>query len=287
MKILVTGAAGKLGSNIIENLVKKVNASDIIAGVREPQSEKAKAYEAQGIEVRLTDFEKKETLVEAFKGVDRVFIVSTVVPVMEIVIQQQKNTVEAAKETGVSQLVYSSGPRADVSDFVLAAPHRERENIIKESGIPYVFVRNNWYVENELDTIQQCLNGAPWVTSAGEGKVAWVYRPDLGEATANVLSGEGHDNKAYELAGENLTQQQFVDAVNGVTGKEIPLLTVDSEAHAKMLKEAGVPEEFVSLLVMIQKGIREGELEAPHSDLEMLLGRKPTSVKEALQILLK
>jgi NAD(P)H dehydrogenase (quinone) len=286
MKILVTGAAGKLGSNIVGNLVKNVPASDIIVGVRDPQSEKAKAYETQGIKVRLTDFEKKETLVEAFKGVDRVFTISTFGD-METSIRQQTNAVEAAKENGVSQMVYSSAPRADVSEFVLAGIHRERENIIKESGIPYVFVRNNWYVENELGTIQQCLNGAPWVTSAGEGKVAWVYRPDLGEATANVLAGDGHDNKAYELAGENLTQQQFVDAVNEVTGKEIPLLAVDSEAHAKMLKEAGVPEEFASMTVMIQNGIREGGLEAPHSDLEMLLGRKPTSVKEALQILLK
>jgi NAD(P)H dehydrogenase (quinone) len=286
VKIIVTGAAGNLGSNIVENLVKKVPASDIIVGVRDPQSEKAKAYEAQGIKVRLTDFEKKETLVEAFKGVDRVFTISTFGD-METSIRQQTNAVEAAKENGVSQMVYSSAPRADVSEFVLAGIHRERENIIKESGIPYVFVRNNWYVENELGTIQQCLNGAPWVTSAGEGKVAWVYRPDLGEATANVLAGDGHDNKAYELAGENLTQQQFVDAVNEVTGKEIPLLAVDSEAHAKMLKEAGVPEEFVSMTVMIQNGTREGGLEAPHSDLEMLLGRKPTSVKEALQILLK
>jgi NAD(P)H dehydrogenase (quinone) len=286
VKIIVTGAAGNLGSNIVENLVKKVPASDIIVGVRDPQSEKAKAYEAQGIKVRLTDFEKKETLVEAFKGVDRVFTISTFGD-METSIRQQTNAVEAAKENGVSQMVYSSAPRADVSEFVLAGIHRERENIIKESGIPYVFVRNNWYVENELGTIQQCLNGAPWVTSAGEGKVAWVYRPDLGEATANVLAGDGHDNKAYELAGENLTQQQFVDAVNEVTGKEIPLLAVDSEAHAKMLKEAGVPEEFASMTVMIQNGIREGGLEAPHSDLEMLLGRKPTSVKEALQILLK
>jgi len=285
LKILVTGAAGNLGSSIIENLVKKVPASDIIAGVRDLQSEKAKSYEAQGIEVRLTDFENKESLVEAFKGVDRVFNISTFGDV-ETSIRQQTNAVEAAKEDGVSQMIYSSAPRADVSDFVLAGIHRERENIIKASGIPYVFVRNNWYVENELGTIQQCLNGAPWVTSAGEGKVAWVYRLDLGEATANVLAGEGHDNKAYELAGENLTQQQFVDAVNEVTGKEIPLLAVASEAHEKMLKEAGVPEEFVSMLVMIQKGIRDGGLEALHSDLEMLLGRTPTTVKEALQFLL-
>ena len=286
MKILVTGAAGNLGSSIIENLVKKVPASDIIAGVRDLQSEKAKSYEAQGIEVRLTDFENKESLVEAFKGVDRVFNISTFGDV-ETSIRQQTNAVEAAKENGVSQMIYSSAPRADVSDFVLAGIHRERENIIKASGIPYVFVRNNWYVENELGTIQKCLNGAPWVTSAGEGKVAWVYRQDLGEATANVLAGEGHDNKAYELAGENLTQQQFVDAVNEVTGKEIPLLAVDSEAHAKMLKEAGVPEDFVSMLVMIQRGIRDGGLEESLSDLKMLLGRKPTTVKEALQFLLK
>lgn len=286
MKILVTGAAGNLGSNIIENLVKKVPISDIIAGVRDPHSEKAKSYEAQGIEVRLTDFENKESLVEAFKGVNRVFNISTFGDV-ETSIRQQTNAVEAAKENGVSQMIYSSAPSADVSNFILAGIHRERENIIKESGISYVFVRNNWYVENELGTIQQCLNGIPWVTSAGEGKVAWVYRPNLGEATANILAGEGHDNKAYELAGQNLTQQQFVDVVNEVTGKEISLLAVDSEAHAKMLKESGVPEEFVSLTVMIQKGIREGGLEASHSDLEMLLGRKPTTVKEVLQILLK
>lgn len=286
MKILVTGAAGKLGSEIIGNLIIKVPSSDIIAGVRDPQSEKAKAYEAQGIEVRLTDFEKKDTLVDAFEGVDRVFTISTFGDV-ETSIRQQTNAVEAAKVNGVSQMVYSSAPRADVSDFVLAGIHRERENIIKESGIPYVFVRNNWYVENELAAIQQSLNGTPWVTSAGEGKIAWVYRPDLGEATANVLAGEGHENKTYELAGENLTQQQFIDAVHEVTGKEISLLAVDSEAHAKMLKEAGLPDEVVSLTVMIQKGIREGGLEAPHSDLEMLLGRKPLPVKEALQVLLK
>lgn len=235
MKILVTGAAGNLGSNIIENLVKKVPISNIIAGVRDPHSEKAKSYEAQGIEVRLTDFENIESLVEAFNGVNRVFNISTFGDV-ETSIRQQTNTVEAAKENGVLQMIYSSAPRADVSDFVLVGIHRECENIIKESGIPFVFVRNNWYVENELGTIQQCLNGIPWVTSAGEGKVAWVYRPDLGEATANILAGEGHDNKAYELAGENLTQQQFVDAVNEVTGKEISLLAVDSKSTCKNAK---------------------------------------------------
>ncbi|MDP1418892.1 SDR family oxidoreductase [Peribacillus simplex] len=285
MKILVTGASGHLGSKIVENLVKRVPTSEIIAGVRDTQSVRAKAFATQGIEIRETDFDKKETLVEAFQAVDRVFIVSTRVDV-EATIHQQTYAVEAAKEAGVTQMVYSSAPRADVSEFFLAEVHRIREDIIKESGIPYVFVRNNWYVENELGTIQQCLNGAPWVTSAGEGKVGWVYRPDLAEVTANILAGEGHENKAYELAGENLTQQQFVDAVNEVTGKEIEVMNVDDASFGKMLKEANLPEEVVAISVMVQQCIREGGLESAHSDLEMLLGRNPTSVKEALQQLL-
>ncbi|WP_141501136.1 SDR family oxidoreductase [Paenibacillus luteus] len=285
MRILVTGASGKLGSQIVESLAEKIPTSHIIAGVRDTQSEKAEAFIGQGIEVRETDFEKKDTLVQAFQGIDRVFIVSTFGDA-DSSIRQQTNAVEAAVEARVAQIVYSSAPRADVSEFFLAGIHRIREEIIKASGISYVFVRNNWYVENELGTIQQCLNGAPWVTSAGTGHVGWVYRPDLAEATANVLIGDGHDQKAYELSGENLTQQQFVGALNEVTDKDIPLLAVDDAAYGEMLTGAGLPEDLVTILVMTQQGIREGGLENTHSDLEMLLGRKPTSVKEALQQLL-
>lgn len=285
MKILVTGASGQLGSKTIEYLMEKVPASDIVAGVRDTQSEKAEAFTAKGIEVRETDFDKKETLFEAFKGIDRVFVISTRVD-MEATIRQQKDTNDAAQAAGISLMVYPSAPLADVSKFFLAETHRVREALIKASGIPYVFVRNNWYVENELGSVQQSLNGAPWLTSAGEGKVAWVYRPDLAEATANILAGDGHENKAYELAGENLTQQQFVDALNEVTGKNVTVMAVDDATYTHILKEANVPEEFVTIGTMVQQGIREGGLEAPHSDLEMLLGRKPTSVKEALQQLI-
>lgn len=287
MKILVTGAAGNLGSKIVENLMKKVPTSDIIAGIREDESEseRVKFFSTKGIEIRVAEFEKKETLVEAFQGVDRVFIVSTFSD-PETSILQQNNAVEAAKETNITLMAYSSAPRADVSEFILASIHRIRENIIKESGIPYVLVRNNWYVENELGSIHQSLNGAPWFTTAGEGKVGWVYRPDLAEATANILAGEGHENKVYELTGENLTQQQFVNVVTEVTGKEIQVMNVDDATYGNILKEANLQEESAGMLMMIQKGIREGGLENPHSDLEMLLGRKPTSVKEALQQLL-
>ncbi len=285
MKVLVTGANGNLGSKIVEYLLTRLSIEEIIVGVRDDKSKKALSYKEQGLEVRVTDFENQETLFSAFKDVDRLFIMSTFGD-FDTVIRQHTNAVEAAKATGVKQIIYPSVTRAERNDFFLAGMHRAREVAIIESGIPYVILRNNWYVENELGTIQSCMAGAPWVTSAGEGKIGWVYRPDLAEATANVLVADGHKNKIYELSGENLKQQQFVDTLSEVLGKEIPLLEVDDSSYEEMLKGAGVPEAYLPMLVMTQKGIREGGLESTQTHLNFLLERQATPLKQALTHLL-
>ncbi|MFJ6211198.1 SDR family oxidoreductase [Lysinibacillus sp. NPDC092081] len=285
MKVLVTGANGNLGSKIVEYLLTKLSVEEIIVGVRDDKSEKVLSYKEHGLEVRVTDFENPEALLTAFKGIDRLFIMSTFGD-LETVMRQHTNAVEVANATDVKQIIYPSVTRAEGNDFFLAGLHRAREVAIIESGIPYVILRNNWYVENELGTIQGCLAGAPWVTSAGEGKIGWVYRPDLAEAAANVLVADGHENKIYELSGENLTQQQFVDTLNEVLGKDVPLLAVDEASYEEMLKGAGIPEAYLPMLVMTQKGIREGGLESTHTDLDFLLDRQPTSLKQALTHLL-
>ncbi|QDQ02236.1 SDR family oxidoreductase [Lysinibacillus fusiformis] len=287
MKVLVTGANGNLGSKIVEFLLTKLSVEEIIVGVRNDKSEKACNYKEQGFEVRVTDFENPETLITAFTGVDRLFIISTFGD-YETIIRQHKNAVKVAKATDVKQVIYPSVTRAEGNDFFLAGMHRAREIAIIESGIPYVILRNNWYVENELGTIQGCLAGAPWVTSAGEGKIGWVYRPDLAEAAAKVLVAEGHnhENKIYELSGKNLTQQQFVDTLNEVLDKKISLLAVDDSSYMEMLKGAGVPEDYLPMLMMTQKGIREGGLESTHTDFDFLLERQATPLKQALVQLL-
>ncbi|MGG5740990.1 MULTISPECIES: SDR family oxidoreductase [Bacillus cereus group] len=285
MKVLVTGANGNLGSKIVEYLLTRLSIEEIIVGVRDDKSEKALRYKEQGLEVRVTDFENQETLFSAFKDVDRLFIMSTFGD-FNTAIRQHTNAVEAAKATGVKQIIYPSVTRAEGNDFFLAGMHRAREVAIIESGIPYVILRNNWYVENELGTIQSCMAGAPWITSAGKGKIGWVYRPDLAEAAANILVADGHKNKIYELSGENLTQKQFVDTLSEVLGKEVPLLEVDDSSYEEMLKGAGVPEAYLSMLAMTQKGVREGGLESTHTDLDFLLKRQATPLKQALTHLL-
>lgn len=234
-------------------------------------------YKEQGLEVRVTDFENQKTLLTAFKGVERLFIISTFAD-FETVMRQHTNVIEAAKLSDIKKIFYPSITRAEGNDFFLASTHRVREVAIIESGIPYVILRNNWYVENELGTIQGIMTGTPWVTSAGEGKIGWVYRPDL--------AADANENQIYELSGENLTQQQFVDTLNEVIGKEVPLLAVDDASYAELLKGAGVPELYLPTLVMTQKVIREGGLKSTHTDLNFLLGRQATSLKQALTHLL-
>ncbi|MGE7887629.1 SDR family oxidoreductase [Bacillus cereus] len=285
MKVLVTGANGNLGSKIVEYLLTKLSVKEIIVGVRDDMSEKVLRYKEQDLEVRITDFEKQDTLLSAFKGVDRLFIMSTFGD-FETVMRQHTNAVEAAKVTGVKQIIYPSVTKAEGNDFFLAGMHRAREVAIIESGIPYVILRNNWYVENELRSIQSCIAGSPWVTCASKGKIGWVYRLDLAEAAANVLVDDGHENKIYELSGENLTQKQFVDTLSEVLGKEVPLLEVDDSSYEEMLLGAGVPKDYLPMLVMTQRGIREGGLESTHTDLNFLLERQATPLKQALTHLL-
>jgi NAD(P)H dehydrogenase (quinone) len=279
MKILITGATGELGSKVVETLLKTVPVSQLAVSVRNP--EKAEGLRARGVEVRHGDFDKPETLDSAFSGIDRLLIISTFGD-HETIMRQHTNAVVAAQRAQVKFIAYTSVTNASQSEFFLAPLHRAREKAILKTGIPYSFLRNNWYLENEIGNIKGAMAGAPWVTSAGEGKVGWVLRQDLAEAATNVLTGVGHENTVYELSGKLMTQKEFVSALGELLGKEVPVQQVDDTTFANMMKGAGVPEAYLPMLVNTQKGIRDGGLEIESNDLEKLLGRPTTPINEAL-----
>ncbi|MCF2647815.1 MULTISPECIES: SDR family oxidoreductase [Bacillaceae] len=283
MKLLVTGATGKLGSKIVNVLLSKVSADQLAVSVRHP--EKAEDLRVKGVDVREGDFDKPETLETAFKGIDRLLIISADGDT-ETRIRQHSNAVAAAKNAGVSFIAYTSIANAQESTNFLAEVHKATEEAILQTGIPYSFLRNNWYLENELSTIQGVQAGVPWITSAGEGKVGWALQQDYAEAGAEVLAGEGHENTIYELSGKLLSQEDIAAAVSTVIGKEVPVQQVDDTTYAEIMTKAGVPDFVVPMLVAIQKDIREGSLEIESEDFEKLLGRSETPVVEGIKQLL-
>jgi NAD(P)H dehydrogenase (quinone) len=279
MKILVTGATGKLGSKVVESLLKSVPASNLVVSVRNP--EKAEGLRNRGVEVRHGDFDRPETLDNAFKGIDRLLIISADGD-NETRIQQHANAVQAAERAGVKFIAYTSIANATESKNLMAPPHVATEAAIIKTGIPYSFLRNNWYLENEIGSIQGALAGAPWVTSAGEGKVGWALQQDYADAAAAVLVGNGHENTVYELSGPLLTQEELASALGNVSGKNIPVQHVSDEQYAEIMRGIGLPDFVIPIVVGIQESIRNGSLEVNSNDFEKVLGRPITSLNEAL-----
>jgi len=279
MKLLVTGATGKFGTKVVETLLKTIPTSQLAVSVRSP--EKAEELRARGVDVRQGDFDHPETLDAAFAGVDRLLLVSADGD-NETRIRQHANAVAAAERAGVGFIAYTSLANAQESQNLFAPTHQATEEAILKTGIPYSFLRNNWYLENEISSIQGVLAGAPWVTSAESGKVGWALQQDYAEAAAAVLSGDGHENTIYELSGKVLTQEEIATALGIVLGKEITVQQVDDATYAEIMQGAGVPDFVIPILVEIQRSIRVGSLDVESNDFEKLLGRPATPIQEGL-----
>lgn len=284
MKTLVTGATGKLGSKVMDFLMKEVPTDQLAVSVRNPA--KAENLKNRGVEVRQGDFEQPETLSTAFKNIDKILIISTTGD-NETRIREHQNAVQAAAEAEVNFIAYTSLADAENSSLFLAPVHRKTEKAIKATGIPYSFLRNNWYLRNELPSIKAAISGQPWVSAAEEGKVGWALQKDYAEAAAKVLSESGHENTIYELSAQPRTQAELVSAVEEVIDQEIPIKRVDDKEYKQIMKESGMPESSLPMLAAIQRGIREGALNVKSNDFEKLLGRPATPIKQALEELLQ
>lgn len=284
MKILVTGATGQFGKTVVETLLANGWSGQLAVSVRNPA--RASAYEARGVEVRQGDFNQPETLGAAFAGVDRALIISTGDD-DDSRIRQHAAAVQAAQAAGVQLIAYTSIANATNNPLSLARVHRATEQAIRETGIPFVFLRNNWYLENEFGSIQGALAGAPIRTAAGNGKVGWALRAEYARAAAAVLSGSGHENKTYELGGPLSSYADLAAALGQVIGKPVQVEQVNDEGYGQHLTNVGLPDFLVPLFVQMTAKIREGALAVESNDLEKLLGRPVTPLRDALAGLVK
>jgi len=280
MTILVTGATGKFGSTVVDSLLKRGLAAQLAVSVRNPA--KASSYKERGIDVRQGDFDDSASLTRAFSGVDRLLIISTDGD-NETRIRQHKTAVHAAQAAGVRFIAYTSISNASNNPLSLAEVHRATEDAIRATRIPYAFLRNNWYLENELGFVQAALAGAPITTSAGKGRVGWALRADYALAAAAVLADGRYENTIYELSGPLATYDDFAAALGQVLGHQVSVEHVDDAAYGKSLTGAGLPAFVVSLFVGFASQIRAGALAVESNDFQKILGHPVTPLREALQ----
>ncbi|MVN86290.1 NAD(P)H-binding protein [Deinococcus sp. HMF7620] len=281
--IAITGATGHLGQLTIAALLKRgVPAQNIVALVRNPA--KAAELEAQGVQVRQADYRQPETLDAALQGVDKLLLISS--NDFEDRVGQHRQVVDAAVRAGVKLLAYTSILRADTSGLALAADHKATEDLIRASGLPFVFLRNGWYLEN-YNPAQAAQYGAV-AGSAGEGRVSAASRADYAEAAAAVLSQPGHDNAVYELGGdEAFTLGDLAAEVQAQSGRPVVYQNMPEGDYAQMLRGVGLPDALAEMLADSDVHLEKGDLYTDSGDLRRLIGRPTTTLTEGVRAALQ
>ncbi|HWK07337.1 MAG TPA: SDR family oxidoreductase [Puia sp.] len=283
--ILVTGATGPLGKAVVEFLLKKTPGSNIAALVRDPA--KAETLKGQGVDIRQGDYNNYDSLVKAFTGIDKLYFVSgNDIPNRSV---QQANVVRAAKQAGIKHILYTSFQRKNETFSspiaLVAQAHLETETALKESGIPYTILKHTLYTDMLPIFIgDKVLETGVIFQPAGEGKVSYATRSDMAEAAANILTGQGHENKEYEISGNQAwSYPEIAKIISEITGKSITYVSPTQEVFKQELTKAGVPDHYIGLFGGFGEGIRQGEFDLTDPTLEKLLGRQPTSLREYLK----
>jgi NAD(P)H dehydrogenase (quinone) len=295
MTTIVTGATGKLGRWVTEQLLEHHDPAELILTTRNPAALATLA--ARGAHVRYADFDAPETLAGAFQDGDRMLLISTLSVGRRGT--QHRNAIDAALKAGVKHIAYTSsgGAGADNPALVIR-DHLETEATLKQSGATYTILRNALYAEVPiLDIGLRALASGEWLGSAGDGQVPFVAKSDCVACATRVLTTRGHENKTYEITGPELLSYRTVAAMLAAfTGKPIDYKVVSDDEMLASLLAAGVPRKYheglhtpgigtssADDILSYERGIRAGHFALKSNDVETLLGRGPIPIQQVIE----
>jgi NAD(P)H dehydrogenase (quinone) len=279
----VTGATGKLGRLVLDEMLQKVAPGDVVALARDPAA--LSNYAMKGVEVRQADYDDPASLDAALQGVDRVLLISGNAVGQRG--RQHGNVIAAAKKAGVGYLAYTSILNARESKLALAPEHKETEEILEKSGLNHDVLRMPWYSDNYVGGIAPAVAAGAIYGASGEGRFSTASRADLAAgAAAALVNGKGGD--IYELAGdESWTMDQFAAEVSKHSGKPVEYVNQSEADYTKTLEGNGLPPPVAALLASTSYLAGEGQLFNDERQLSKLSGRPTTPIGETIKAALE
>ncbi|MFJ6853123.1 NAD(P)H-binding protein [Streptomyces sp. NPDC091271] len=280
--IIVTGATGQLGRQIVERLLTRVPASRVGVSVRDPR--RAKALADRGVRVREGSFTDPAGLAHAFEGATQVLIVS-VDKMGDECVKQHRVAIEGAVAAGARRILYTSQMGAgESSRFQACRDHAATEEALRACGVPFTSLRNGFYAASAAHFVGQALESGRLVLPE-DGPVSWTAHGDLAEAAAAVLADEGRfDGPTPPLTGGRaLTFDDLAGITTEVTGRTLTRIT---EPDGQFLEQAvgrGVPAETAEQLLGIFTAARAGEFATVDPTLATLIGREPVTAGAVLR----
>lgn len=280
--IVLTGATGQLGSQIVERLLERVPAHTVGVSVRDPA--KATDLAERGVRVRAGDFTDPAGLRHAFEGAEQVLVVSAAIRGPGAA-EANRAAVDAAHAAGAARVLYTSHQAASATSlFSPQATHAATEAHLAGLGVPLTALRNGFYA----DTLRFSVGDAPrtgLLVAPEDGPVSWTAHADLAEAAALALTDAGAlDGVTPPLtAAEALDLHAVAEQLSEVLGRTVRRVVVSDEEWKEAAVERGMPVAAADFTLGMYRAARRGEFEVTDPTLGTLLGRRPTPVRSVLE----
>jgi len=270
--ILVTGASGNVGSEVLKLLV--ADGAPVFAAVRQPSEERRPYAEVA------FDFEQPDTFDLALGGVDRLFLVRP--PALAEADRAFAPVIRAAQAARVRQIVFLSLLGAEKNGML---PHHKIEDLIVASGIPYTFLRPGFFMQNLSTTLQAELRDRDTLfVPAGKGKTSFIDVRDLAVVAAKTLTEPGHEGQAYPLTGaEALSYAEVAQLCSEVLGRRITYANPSILRYVLTKRREGLPMPSILMTAGLYGMCKLGLTSTVTPDTERLLGRPPRSMRQFLQ----
>lgn len=265
--ILITGASGNVGREVVKQALAvglKIRATF--------QSAAVAAQAPAGLQGVIMDYSQPETVRAALQGVEKIFLVG---PPTRDLPALEANFVKEVLAAGRTHIVKLSALGGRQSTF--PSGHRESEENIEASGLPYTFLRANGFMQNLVNYSAGSIRAQnAFYGCQGEGAVSMIDIRDIAAAAVIVLAATGHEGKSYSLTGgEALTNQQVAEKLSEVAGRKINYVDLPPAELKKGILASGASEWSADALVDLQRLYREGKVSAVSGDVERLTRRKP------------
>ena len=276
--ILVTGATGTVGSEVVRQLSTK---GQIIIRAAARSANNPTFKDLKSVEIVELDYNKPETLATSFKDVNKLFLLT---PFQSDMLDLTSNLVNAAKKSGVKYIIKQSVMGADAEPGITPGRlHRQAEKIIEESGIPFSFLRPNFFMQNFVNFYSPMIKsqGALYAP-AGDGKVSFVDVRDIAAVAVQALINDNqHKGKSYNITGpEALSYGQAAEILSRELGKEIKYVNIPDEDARKGMKDMGMDDWSANSLIELFDITRKGYASDITSVVEEFTGRKPISFSQ-------
>ena len=279
--ILITGATGNTGYEVIRFLTEMDTSDKIIAGVRNIDRAKTVFKDFPQLHYVRFNFEDAGTFASALADIDRIFLLRP--PHISDTDKYIKPLISKIKENNIREIVFLSVQGAEKSKVI---PHNKIERLIKENNLDYIFLRPSYFMQNLTTTlIDGIRTKREIVLPSGKAKFNWIDIENIGEAAAVLLQNfEEYKNQAYEITGlENENFEKVTSLINKTIDIPVRYKSVNPLQFYRIKKQQGMAKGMIVVMILLHYLPRFQKEPKISNFYERLTGKNPTDLKTFIE----